>query len=387
MNSRSPSSPSSLSIGLVGLAGLALLASLASCVDEAAAPLAGTARIEQHFAECDFACGDNGGMIDGVFFWELNLGGAVGASSIAYRRFARSELDLGLRRVLRLDVLGGRLRALDSSTNTWIEGTALAGGVMEISVAGKLYLVKIAAVHTGPAEGQPYWTKTPANRELVETYTLRWAVKPPDLFTTTPVYTDVCATTTPPDEPWTNQLDALVFDGERYDVSSKEITAWPTTQFTSWFNVACAGSLPAKMHLVRRTAAASNGLFTSTIEDDRQAFARMWAADYCGTGETFTITGHKLRVRDRKTFQAPNDGWLAEVGPVSWSAVDATVPGFSYEAVWDADGAVCLEAPRLVARAKIETACGRAIPRCSDQSWFPGDWKSHGMLLSANPAP
>jgi hypothetical protein len=383
MNSRSPSS---LSIGLAGFAGLALLGSLASCADEPGPPDL-TSRIEQRFVDCGFPCGDNGGMIDGVFFWELNLGGQVGANEVAYRRFARSELDLGLRRVLRLDVLGGRLRALDLITNTWVEGDALAGGVMEIAVGDKIYLVKIAAVHNGAAEGQAYWTKSAANREFVETYTLRWAVKPPDLFTTTPVYTDVCATTTPPDEPWTRQLDALVFEGERYDVSSKEITTWPTTQFTSWFNVACAGSLPAKMHLMRRTAAASNALFTSTIEDDRQAFARLWAADYCGTGETFTITGHKLRVRDRKTFLAPNDGWIAELGPVSWSATEVTKSGFSYEAVWDADGAVCLETPRLVARKEIEEACGHRIARCSEQSWFPNDWKSHGMLLSANPAP
>jgi ADYC domain len=375
---------SSLSIGLVGLT---LLSGLTSCIDESASPPVLTSQVGQHFEECGFPCGDNGGMIDGVFFWELNLAGVVGSDEVSYRRFARSEIDLGLRRVLRLDVLDGRLRALDPATNTWVEGDALAGGVMEISVAGKLYLVKIAAVHNGPAEGQPYWTKSVSNREFVETYTLRWAVKPPDLFSSMPIYNDVCATTTPPDEPWTNQLDALVFEGERYDVTSKEITTWPTTQFTSWFNVACAGSLPSKMHLMRRTAAGSNALFKSTIEDDRQAFARLWAADYCGTGETFTITGHKLRVRDRKTFLAPQDGWLAESGPVSWSAADAAAAGFSYEAVWGADGAVCLETPRLVARDLIEKACGHPIPLCSEQPWFPGDWKSHGMLLSANPAP
>jgi ADYC domain len=367
---------------------LAASGSLLSCTEEAVAPPTLTTQVGQQIEECDFACGDNGGMIDGAFFWELNLGGAVGANEVAYRRFARNERELALGQVLRLDVQGARLRAFDAGTNTWLEGRDLAGGVMEVAVGAKQYLVKIAAVHNGPTEGQPYWTKSPAAREFTETYTLRWAAKPLDLSISTPLYTaDVCATTTPPDEPGTSQLDALVFEGERYDVKSKEITTSSTTQFQSWFNVACAGSLPAKMHLVRRTAAASDGLFTTTIDDDRQAFARLWAADYCGTGETFTVTGHKLRVRDRKAFQSPQDGWLAEVGPVSWSAADAAAPGFSYEAVWDSNGAVCLETPRLVGRDVIEKTCGRSIPRCSEQAWFPGDWKSHGMLLSANPAP
>jgi hypothetical protein len=370
----------------VVLAGLALLGSLTSCLREPAAPpapaSASEVEVEQPLA-CGFPCGDNGGVIDGVFFWELNLGREVGANEVAYQRFARNEGELAARRTLRLDVLGARLRALDPITNTWIEGANLTNGVMEISVAGDLYLVKIVAVHGG-SQGEPYWTKP--GREFVETYTLRWAVKPP--MNITPVYADVCATTTPPHEPWTNQLDALVFEGERYVPSSKQISPWPTTPFLSWFNVACAGSLPAKMHLVRRTTAASKGVFTSTIDDDRQAFARMWAADYCGTGETFTVTGQKLRVRDRKPFQAQQDGWIAEQGPVGWSDTDdAEAPGFSYEAVWGPDGAVCLDTPRRIERATIEDACGHRIDRCSDQSWFPGDWKSHGMLLSANPAP
>jgi ADYC domain len=363
----------------------ALLGLVASC---GIADPDGASGLEQRLGECDFACGDNGGMIDGVFFWELNLDSETGANEVTYQRFALSEADHAHRRYLKLDVLGSRLRAFQPATNSWIEGTALTGGVLDVSIAGVSYFIKIAAVHNGSAQGQPYWTKSGATSEYVETYSLKWAKKAnvQGTLAVSP-YAEICSTTTPNDEPWVHQLDALVFEGERYDAKTKLITPSPTTQHKAWFNVACAGSLPSKMQLVRRTAAASSGVFSSTIEDDRQAFARMWAADYCGTGQAFTVTGHKLRVRDRKTFLTPQDGWLAPVGPVSFSDAEVTSNVVGYEAVWGAGGAVCLDTPRLEAREQIEKACGHSIPYCTGQSWFPDDWQSHGMVLTANPLP
>ena len=376
---------------------LPLFGSLAGCLDSevagaedgVAVPVASLSSISQNFEDCGFACGDNGGVVDGVFFWELNLAGLPNAKQVKYRSFARSELDMQLGNTLRLDVEGARLRALNPNTGLWLEGLQLEGGVLLVTVGTSRYFIKIAEVHTGYDDGERYWTKDQGKREFVETYDFRWAVAPPPAANppSTIFYQDVCAVTTPADEPWKHELAALVFEGDRYDIHTKLITPSPTTPFQAWFNIACAGSLPAKMHLTRRTSAASDlPIFSSAIDDDRQAMARMWAADYCGDGTTFTVTGHKLRIRDHKTFSLAHDGWIPSAAPVGFSQPDSAKLGFSYEAVWGPDGAVCLDTPRLVSRQEIEAHCGYAIPKCSSQPWFPASWRDHGQVLSANPS-
>jgi ADYC domain len=373
---------------------LPLCALLIGCLDErsAAAPPE-LASISQHFEDCGFACGDNGGMIDGVSFWELNLAGAVNSSGVKYLRFARSEAAMLQNQTMKLDVDGARLRAFapnggpNGGGGEWIEGMRLAGGVMEVSIGRQLYYIKILEVHTGSSAGQPYWTKAAGAPEYVETYKLGWDLLPGNQPPSAGWYYDEVCDIDVVDESWRNRVDALVFEGERYDIETKSITASPTTQYASWFNIACAGSLPAKMHLTRRTSAASDAAtFLSTIADDRQAFARMWAADYCGDGTTFTVTGHKLRVRDRKPFAMTQEGWIPRAAPVGFSTQDSFKLGFSYEAVWGPGGAVCLDTPRLVDREEIEEHCGHPIPTCASRPWFPASWRDHGQVLSANPS-
>src|SRR5262249_14821540 len=156
----------------------------------------------------------------------------------------------------------------------------------------------------------------------------------------------------------------------------------------AWVNIACVGSLPAKMYLSRRTFASSDGgTYVSVIENDRQALVHAWAAEYCGAGSSFTHSGHKLRVRDNMPSPA-GPGWFPQTAPLGWS--DATPPLLAsekcddppcarYEAVWDVNGAVCLDTPRMAVddpigtdpdiERKIAATCQRP-PRCSDQSWF-----------------
>ncbi len=370
---------------------------LASCADPdgsdgPAAALPPTVELEQQLVDCGFACGDNGAAIDGVFFWELSLAGEDNSYDVSYSRFAIDEEAMENDETLSLDVMGSRLRARDEDTGLWTEGMALEDGVMELMVRKEgeqvavPYYVKIVEVHAGSGSGQPYWTKVLGAPEYVETYKLAWKLPPSSGGPTNGVYRDLCKISTAPDDPWRNRLDALVFEGERYDIETKAITSTSAAPFVSWFNIACAGSLPAKMHLARRTSVAqSPPTFNLTIDDDRQAMARMWAADYCGTGRTFTKTGLKLRIRDRQTFSIFQDGWLAHIQPLSYSDANSTESGFRYEAVWGAGGAVCLETPRMVQRSKVEEYC--TIPTCTSLPWFPGGWKEHGQFISALPPP
>jgi hypothetical protein len=46
---------------------------------------------------------------------------------------------------------------------------------------------------------------------------------------------------------------------------------------------------------------------------------------------------------------------------------------------------VCLDTPRHELREQIEKSCGHTIPQCTGLSWFPNNWKDHGLVLTANP--
>src|SRR5262249_51460803 len=145
------------------------------------------------------------------------------------------------------------------------------------------------------------------------------------------------------------QHSALVFQWDRYDAVHKTVTE--TAPDDPWFNLACAATAPAKMHLMRHTRAGSYletgelAYDTSTLK--RQAMLKMFTADYCGAGQSFTADGTPLVYRDA-------NHWF---------------PAYSYaeqEALWSPDGAICLDNPRRFSRPDIEDACGRAFPTCPD---------------------
>jgi ADYC domain len=367
-----------------------LLAPLAACAvsDE---PLA---LGETDQAICGFGCGDNGVVIDGIHFWELNLAQQINDQKFRFLRFALTEEQLGNGVLASLDIVGDRLIAMDSSGNTY-SGEQLREGVLELvrteGQTEKHYLVKIMAVQDTPQQGQPFWTHNPTNA-FVETYTFGWNTLPEDPDYSIR-YRPMCETATAPGENWNNLVAALVFEGERYDVHTKNIYYSPITPGQAWFNIACAGSVPAKMHLARRTSAASGGAFSSTIQNDRQAFLRMWTADYCGDGSTHTVAGQKIRVRDKKPFALPNnplpntEGWIPHQGPVGFAPADVK----SYEAIWNSTGAVCLDTPRHGENTREEIAAeclaseDKVLPTCAAYLTTPESWKSYGQLLTANP--
>ncbi|MEZ4361525.1 MAG: ADYC domain-containing protein [Kofleriaceae bacterium] len=353
------------------------LAGLAACTAE----LPDVTTSEQSI--CGLGCGENGGVIAGVPFWELHLGGLANAQGVRLKGFAEDLAHAANKSYSPLYVDGARLRG-KSSVGVTLLNQALKNTIMVLGVKPvdkrnetEVYL-KITDVSL-TSEFQHYWTSGIAAGGTIETYRFQWAIPDPANPTGHLPFVDMCPNLTAPGEPWTNTVHAIVFEGDRY-TATREIQLSP---HGGWFNIACAGGTPAKMHLVRRTSASSSAGISTTIADDRQAFARMWAADYCGDGHSFTETGHKLRIRDRK-------GWIAAAGPVGYSTLDSWKLGFTYEAVWRADGAVCLNTPRLAdvnpgIKAEIDDRC--SIPSCSSQPWFPANWKLHGDILSANPAP
>lgn len=349
-----------------------------------------TAAVE---SPCTGGCGENGGMINGVPFWGLYLSGADNDDGVHYLRFARNTVLMNAKQYATLDVDGGRLRFRTSSTAVWQYGSALIGGILAIGIGTAEYYVKIAEVHPGPSDvgpaAEPYWTRT--GEPGPETYLLRWG-NLDELGDPTHPPRELCATTVLDDDVWHNQVDAVVFEGEQYALGTRQIRPTPTDD-KAWFNVACMGSLPAKMFLTRRTDASSDGAqYVSTIDNDRQAMVRAWAADYCGSGRSYTHAGHKLRINDRMPSSSGPPGWLPRHEPIGFTLLDTFDPSFHYEAVWDAHGAVCLDLPRMSADdprfdadpemlGKVHAEC--KPPPCADQPWFPLGWAAHGAFITA----
>jgi ADYC domain len=155
---------------------------------------------------------------------------------------------------------------------------------------------------------------------------------------------------------------AVIWKGDRYDPITGAIFASDTsrTQVGPWFNISCAGEATVKM-LRARTGGAIN---VASPVAQRQATLNMFTAAYCGpTGQRFTQLGQALT-------------WSDLSGPSMIGSVS------SLEAVWDADGAVCLtDHPRFVARREVD--CGTRLPLCP--TTVAGTWQQSGWLLSGNP--
>lgn len=166
---------------------------------------------------------------------------------------------------------------------------------------------------------------------------------------------------------------AVVFQGDRYDSKFKK--ARDVGDYDPWFNVACAATAPAKMHLMRHTRAGGNYSWSGTAayptsDNDRTTLLKMFTADYCGTGHTFTVDGTPLAYQDSAHWKDPMD------------------PYTHVESLWTATGASCLHKPRWVEANMVYAECGRELPACPANlppAMLPYDWELEAHAFSALP--
>lgn len=137
------------------------------------------------------------------------------------------------------------------------------------------------------------------------------------------------------DEQW-----FVLIAGETYDPTTHQVQPSP-----SWVTLACAGQAAAKMKLLGYHAAGSR----QSSVDERQATLRMITADYCGTGQSFTVAGTHVAWRDRTL------------------TVDPQFDEISLEAMWGPNGAICLTKPRYASLSDVADAC--EIPTCAGQDF------------------
>jgi hypothetical protein len=269
----------------------------------AGTPSSGRAFHELHFKGLPNAAGVSMvGARRGDDFYSLEV---VGSALVAHPRAPRAPVLTGS------ELVGLELELRDA-----------AGGRFAIQVSG----IDETTYWTGPADTLP-------------TYRLTFT------STTHAVPQPLCTAGT---------NEAFLFGGDRYDADRKTVTATGPAA-AGWFNIACAGTALAKLHLTRHTEA-SQVVKTTAVE--RQAMFKMFTADVCGDGTAFTVHGEPLMWADANHLT----GFAARPA--------------SLEAVWTDRGAVCLDTPRRPElAAAIAARCG-PLPRCTTQ---------RGYVISANP--
>jgi hypothetical protein len=351
---------------------LALSCGLAACGAPADPGLVADAEDELR-AECQpWGCGSNAATLGfGIRFHEIDPDGAPNAAGIRMLRAA-----MGDGRAVRVRVLGDELTAvaLDNPSVSYRD-THVVGLTMTLAhvPTGRLFELRVAEAHTSNDPILHFWAGDP---DFVRAY----------VFTFQPLGSkqsfDVCQATAldPPWSPTTGMTrHAVVFQGDRYDARSKAVFDGSRQ---NWFNLACAGTATAKMHVLRHTTAGarmSSGLTYATTWAQRQAMLRMFVADYCSTGDSYTEDGHPLAYMDPRGF------------PTNWLPLDLSpASGQKLEAIWGPNGAVCLDEPRLdTVYARSDVSCAASRPRCPDVVWHDDvGWRSDfgylGYVASAN---
>jgi hypothetical protein len=349
------------------------LGMLAACSSSKPSPVPGQA-LRPLPPICDpWGCGTNAATVANVRFHEVSkIPNVPNNEGLSYLDFFDESGPL------ELSVIGDRLRGIRED-GTEREGTKLIGATLRLSYGPNAVIYRLEISGYQPTV---YWVDPDAHE--VPAYT--FVVSREDDPTKTYALCDA-----PPENNWGAISGmAILYSGDRYRAAEKTLR---TDDVDAWFNVACAGTALAKLHLMRHTAAASDPAHLTTI-NQRQALLKLVTADYCGTGESFTMDGRSLRYG----VDQPWLNWWHD--PITvFNPWDATVLE-SLDAVWDHTGATCLSVPRMLPveyppgepaddfRAGIVGACAaayRILPWCPDDVYAGAHFDELGYAISANP--
>lgn len=309
-----------------------------------------------------WGCNTNSPLIEAWDFHELEETGLPNSQGIRLLGLVQGG------NVYDVDVVGARI--IGRSSGGDLTGTSLINSYMVVNTPGGLYRIIIKNVSTTVK----YWVGSPT---LIETYDLVYTkhlapADPRPLCKNTPSRLD------PEGQFWLKPLEAIVFTGDRYKETTMEVTAAGYREAGTWFNIGCAGSALAKLHLTRHTTAGSDSTHQSNGLR-RQAMLKMYVADVCGNGFSSTKQGTPLVWEN-------TGGWDTLPNPVA-----------AHEGIWGPNGMLCLETHRLEndpswgvpggIQDQIEAACGGSLPQPCTVLFpgFPNVWPSGSYLKTAIP--
>jgi hypothetical protein len=316
----------------------------------------------------EWGCGTNTASVDGnLFFHELSTCGHANAAGLT---LVDAVKQVGpFTEHVQLRVVGDSLRG--SVGTTVLQGADLVGTTLLLQSPTGGVRVDIAAVGS-----TDYWVSP---GPPVPTYTLTWQRSAQGA---TPRALCGPPSIELPDD-WLDLTGsdaalAIIFAGDRYDGARKTVSSEGPP--SCWFNIACAGSAAAKLHLLRHTSAGTDRTHRTTLPQ-RQAMLKMITDDICGTGESFTVNGDRVYYEDMQRWHP-------------FPAAPASI-----EALWDERGALCLDVPRRQGEdpsvmSRIQSACaaaGHALPACPITAASHDSWPELaqqgglGYGMSANP--
>jgi hypothetical protein len=335
---------------------LGSLVMLASCVGGDVESEAVQASIADDEAVCpSWGCSRNSPIMgDGLVFDGLDRRFGIPAES-GIKILAVTAPD---GRPAELEVQGHTLRAYSiDGSNLLYEGGGLEETVVTLQTDSHTYELKITRFEQA---GIQFWAPPDEHVPFYEMKARRLEPSDPKEFV------HICVDTrfeTDPDWSGVGHL-ALVFEGDHYDARNKLVYETPNDPR---FNLTCAGTAPAKLHLLRHTAAGSRDIapLVHTSVEQRQAMLKMITADFCGDGTPYTVHGVPLWYQDVQALH---------VLPAAAYADPARI-----EAIWTQDGAQCIDRPRYYKRGLIP--CTQTLPSCVDFV----DWDQRGLVISVAP--
>ncbi len=294
-------------------------------------------------------CSSNSAYLGPTEFHELEETGAY-ANAEGFRITSFTKTVNGVTTTYRPDVtgttlVGKRYSILIHGWYTALSGSDLLGAVFHVDGNnGTKYQIVVMAVSTS----QEYW-QPPAGQ--LNTYELQWRM----VYPSSTHGVSVC--NNPPGRLdgegtwWRNTTEAVLFAGDRYDSDALTVTASDPSTAGNWFNIGCSGTVLAKLALNRHTYATQSSTMPTTL-NQRQTMLKMYTSDVCNTGDALTVVGTPLRWQSTTGLASP---------PIAIN---------SYEARWNASGALCLETHRTNGTAndmdaQIAAACaaaGKAVP-------------------------
>src|SRR5215510_404452 len=257
------------------------------------------------------ACGVNDPGIDARGFHSVSKSGQVNEAGYKLVRFEKDGVQF------KLDVTHGYLTG-SRGPRVVLSGQTLVGAKLVLEDKdGASRSIRIARV------GQ--MTFLIGDPDPIETYVFEYQTigtggwrnlcAQRDLFTVVDPGLDAMGMQ--PDE-------TILFEGDRIDLDSKTVAVEPDLD---WFNIGCAGHVLSKLHLTRNTLASTSAVPGALSFPGRQATLKLLTADYCGDGTPFTVTGQRLVWRG---------------GQMQYNEMPASI-----EAHWGAQGALCLDTPRM----------------------------------------
>ena len=258
-------------------------------------------------------------------------------------------------------VRGDHLVALDAHGDVVWSGDDLIGTYLHLEVKTGEGLQQFRLQIDDVEHDLALWVDD-ADEDL-EAYELSWRELNGQMVTTRPL-----CNLPPPVivqdglEYYPNPNATIFYTGDRYDAATKRVTATTAAATADWFNIACAGSVLAKMHLNRYTTASVRPTH-STTPAERNDLLAMYTANVCGTGQSYTVNGTDIR-------------WTGTNG---WNAYDQPSPAVALEGVWGDGRAQCIDTFRIPAN---QGAFACEVPACES---LEGNWFDHGTVMSGVP--